>query len=51
VSTCAIGTIFGRNRGELKAGKKRHKKAKKEQVLREKAEKLKKSEKMTRFIV
>jgi len=40
--TCAFGTIFHGNSGELKAGKKRQKKAKKEQVLRKKAEKLKK---------
>jgi len=45
LDTCAFCTTFGRNCGELKAGKKRQKKGKKKWVLRGKAEKLKKKRK------
>jgi hypothetical protein len=45
LDTCAFGTIFGRNIGELKAGKKRQKIEKKTTKSFGKAEKINKSEK------
>jgi len=44
--TCAIGTIFRRNSGELKAGKKRQKIEKKRQKVSESKEKRKKRRKI-----